>query len=134
MSRKIKVLIIEDEEDFCFFVRENLINTGQFDVFVATNGAYGIELARSHTPDIILLDLMMPEMSGEQVAEALDESPETAGIPRIFLTALVTRGDTGKDVLKKTGESYFVAKPVRTRELATAIHTVLRETGYVEGE
>ena len=132
MNRKIKVLIIEDEEDFCFFVRENLINTGRFDVFVATNGAYGIELARTQEPDIILLDLMMPEMPGEQVADALDESPVTRGIPRIFLTALVTREDTGNNVLKKTGESYFVAKPVRTKELVKAIDTVLRETGYTQ--
>ncbi len=128
MSLKKKVLIVDDEEDFCFFVRENLINTGQFDVYVATNGAYGIELARDQLPDIILLDLMMPDMSGEDVAAALNESPETADIPKIFLTALATRADTGSSVLKKSGESYLIAKPVRTKELVFAINQVLRET------
>lgn len=127
MSLKTKVLIIDDEEDFCFFVRENLINTGEFDVFVATNGTYGIELARTRSPDIVLLDLMMPDMSGEQVAEELKARPETAGIPRVFLTALATKADTGGNVLKKSGESYFIAKPVRTKELVAAIKERLKQ-------
>ncbi len=127
MDSKTKVLIIDDEEDFCFFVRENLIHTEQFEVFVATNGAYGIDLARRRKPDIILLDLMMPDMSGEQVADELSQSEETAGIPKIFLTALATRADTGDNVLKKTGESYFIAKPVRTKELIAAIREALGE-------
>ena len=127
MDSKTKVLIIDDEEDFCFFVRENLNYTEQFDVFVATNGAYGIDLARRRKPDIILLDLMMPDMSGEQVAEELNRSEETAGIPKIFLTALATRADTGDNVLKKTGLSYFIAKPVRTKELIAAIREALGE-------
>ena len=127
MDSKTKVLIIDDEEDFCFFVRENLNYTEQFDVFVATNGAYGIDLARRRKPDIILLDLMMPDMSGEQVAEELNRSDETAGIPKIFLTALATRADTGDNVLKKTGLSYFIAKPVRTKELIAAIREALGE-------
>ena len=129
MNRKRKVLIIDDEEDFCFFVRENLDNTGMFEVFVATNGAYGIELARTCLPDIILLDLMMPDMTGEQVAEALKESSQTSGIPKIFLTALVTKEDTGTNVLKKSGDAFFIAKPVRTKELVVAIRKVLGDSG-----
>ncbi len=128
MDSKTKVLIIDDEEDFCFFVRENLNHTGRFEVFVATNGAYGIDLARRRKPDIILLDLMMPDMSGEQVAEELNRSEETAGIPKIFLTALATRADTGDNVLKKTGGSCFIAKPVRTKELIAAIREALGES------
>ncbi len=127
MDSKTKVLIIDDEEDFCFFVRENLNHTEQFEVFVATNGVYGVDLARRQKPDIILLDLMMPDMSGEQVADELNQSDEIAGIPKIFLTALATRADTGDNVLKKTGDSYFIAKPVRTKELVAAIREVLGE-------
>lgn len=127
LTPKTKVLIIDDEEDFCFFIRENLNNTEMFEVFVATNGAYGLDLARTRSPDIILLDLMMPDMSGEQVAAELDELPETAGIPKIFLTALATRGDAGSNVLNKSGQSYYIAKPVRTRELVMAINEVLGE-------
>jgi len=127
LSPKTKVLIIDDEEDFCFFIRENLNNTEMFEVFVATNGAYGLDLARTRSPDIILLDLMMPDMSGEQVAAELNELPQTAQIPKIFLTALATRGDAGNSVLQKSGRSYYIAKPVRTRELIMAIKEVLGE-------
>lgn len=119
-SRK-KVLVIDDEEDFCFFVRENLANSGRFDVVIATNGLRGIELAETEGPDIILLDMMMPDMAGEEVLEQLREKQQTAEIPVVFLTALATRQDTGSEVFKKIGDSYFIAKPVRTRELIRAI-------------
>ncbi len=124
-SRK-KVLVVDDEEDFCFFVRENLLTSGKFDVVIATTGRRGIELAETEVPDIILLDMVMPDISGETVLEHLRENPSTASIPVIFLTALVTRQDTGKDMFKKIGNSYFIAKPVRTRELITSIDQVLR--------
>ncbi len=125
MAESKKVLIIDDEEDFCFFVRENLINTGMFDVFVATNGRYGIKLARQEKPDIILLDLMMPDLTGEAVADELKDYAATAEIPIIFVTALATRTDTGESGLKKTGSAYYLSKPVRTRELVGAINEVI---------
>ncbi|MCF8025565.1 MAG: response regulator [Desulfobacteraceae bacterium] len=123
-SRK-KVLVIDDEEDFCFFVRENLANTGRFDVVIATNGLRGIELAAAEAPDIILLDMVMPDMAGEEVLEKLREKQQTAEIPVVFLTALATRQDTGSEVFKKIGDSYVIAKPVRTRELIRAIDSFL---------
>lgn len=125
MSEKKRILVVDDEEDFCFFVRENLINSQKFEVVIATSGKPGLALARSERPDLILLDLMMPGMGGEAVAEALRASPETAAIPIVFLTALVTREDAGEKVLKKIGESWFIAKPVRTRSLISAIESVL---------
>ncbi|MFP4452704.1 MAG: response regulator [Desulfobacterales bacterium] len=124
-----KVLVIDDEEDFCFFVRENLINSGKFDVVIATTGKRGLELAETEKPDIILLDMVMPDMSGEAVVEQLRENPVTASIPVIFLTALVTRRDTGEEMFKKIGNSYFIAKPVRTRELIGAIEKFLGSEG-----
>ena len=127
-SRK-KVLVIDDEEDFCFFVRENLLNTGRFDVVIATNGLRGIELAEAEAPDIILLDMMMPDMAGEAVLDRLQSNPRTADIPVVFLTALVTRQDTGSEIFKKIGDAHFIAKPVRTRELIGAIDHLLGEGG-----
>jgi len=126
MADKKKILIIDDEEDFCFFVRKNLINSQKFDAIIATSGKSGLALARSEKPDLILLDLMMPGMGGEAVYEALRASPDTGNIPVIFLTALVTREDTGKEGLKKIGNSWFIAKPVRTRALIAAISEVLK--------
>ena len=69
MTRNIKVLVIDDEVDFCYFVKKNLMRDGMFDVIIATNGKDGIELAKNEEPDIILLDLFMPDMPGEDVAD-----------------------------------------------------------------
>jgi len=66
---------------------------GQFDVISATNGNDGIELAKNEKPDIVLLDLFMPDMPGEDVATALKENTVTAEIPILFVTALVTNDD-----------------------------------------
>lgn len=128
VNEKIKVLVIDDEEDFCFFVRENLTALERFDVLIATNGPYGLELARTEAPDLILLDMLMPDMSGDVVWERLQEIPVTAGIPVVFLTALATRGETGSRVYRKIGQHWFIAKPVRTRQLAAAINQLLSET------
>jgi len=125
MAETKKVLIIDDEEDFCFFVRENLMSTGMFDVFVATNGRYGIKLARQEKPDIILLDLMMPDLTGEEVADELKDDSGTAAIPVIFVTALATQNDTGGGSLKKSGSAYYLSKPIRTRQLVGAINEMI---------
>jgi DNA-binding response OmpR family regulator len=121
MAEKIKILIVDDEKDFCFFVSKNLTHTEKFDAFIAHIGKDGLKLAQSELPDLILLDLVMPGMSGEDVAVELADMPETENIPITFLTALVTRGDAGEGVLKKIGAKYFIVKPVRTRELINAL-------------
>ncbi|MGD0280108.1 MAG: response regulator, partial [Smithella sp.] len=77
MSQNIKVLTIDDEADFCYFVKKNLMQSGMFDVIIATNGADGIKMAQNEKPDIILLDLFMPDMPGEDVAAALKENKST---------------------------------------------------------
>ncbi|MFZ2394957.1 MAG: response regulator [Smithella sp.] len=86
-------MIIDDEVDFCYFVQKNLMLDGRFNVLVATNGKDGIELAENELPDIILLDLFMPDMPGEDVAAALKENNATADIPILFVTALATNDD-----------------------------------------
>ena len=121
MAEKIKILIVDDEKDFCFFVHKNLMHTEKFDVLIANNGKEGLKLAKSERPDLILLDLVMPDISGEDVAAQLANMPETKNIPVTFLTALVTRGDAGGGVLKIIGNKYFIAKPVRTHELVAAL-------------
>jgi two-component system alkaline phosphatase synthesis response regulator PhoP len=58
VSENMKVLVIDDEVDFCYFIKKNLAQSGMFDVITATNGKEGIELAENEQPDIILLDLI----------------------------------------------------------------------------
>ena len=128
MPTDIKVLVIDDEFDFCYFVKTNLMQSGPFDVLIATTGTEGIELARTERPDIILLDLFMPEMPGEDVADALKEYPETADIPILFVTALASNDDLSQNPEGKIGNNYIMPKPIRTKKLIQTIMKILDRT------
>ena len=125
MKENIKVLVIDDEVDFCYFVQKNLMRDGLFDVIIATNGNDGIELAKNEDPDIILLDLFMPDMPGEDVAAALKENTVTADIPILFVTALATNDDIVDSKENKIGNNYILTKPVRTKKLIETIMKIL---------
>jgi CheY-like chemotaxis protein len=129
MTEPVKVLIIDDEADFCYFVRKNLMRSGMFDVVIATNGKQGIELANNEKPDIILLDLLMPGMSGDEVAAVLKRQAATATIPILYLTALATDEDVNEDAEdcneRKSGKNFILPKPVRTKKLMETILKIL---------
>ena len=125
MPENIKVLVIDDEVDFCYFVKKNLTQNGLFDVIIATNGKDGIELAENEEPDIILLDLFMPDMPGEDVAAALKENAATADIPILYVTALATNDDIVDSKENKIGNNYILPKPVRTKKLIEIIMNIL---------
>ena len=126
MKDKKKILLIDDEEDFCFFVRKNLERTGEFEVMTATEGKEGINLARRENPDLILLDIVMPKMDGSGVAKVLLDDPKTRQIPLIFLTAIVTKEEIGFESIGEIGGHNFIAKPVNTERLTCCIKDVLR--------
>ena len=113
---KKTILIVDDEEDFCHFVKLNLEQTGKFEVLTAFNGPDGISMAQRHQPDLILLDIIMPNMTGTQVAEALRNDKVTKNIPIIFVTAIVKRGEVG-GMDYQFGGNYFIFKPVKLDEL-----------------
>jgi DNA-binding response OmpR family regulator len=123
----MKVLIIDDEADFCYFVQKNLMQNGLFDVVVATNGTDGIALAKEENPDIILLDLFMPDMPGEDVAAALKENATTANIPILYVTALASNDDIVDGKTDKIGNNYIMAKPIRTKKLIETIMKILNK-------
>lgn len=124
MENKRKILIIDDEEDFCHFVKLNLERTGKFQVSVATKAQTGISLAKINQPDMILLDILMPDMDGSQVAENLLLEPTTKNIPIVFLTALAQKKEieSAEGVI---GGRTFIAKPVTPQELIARIEKVL---------
>ena len=125
MPENIKVLVVDDEADFCYFVKKNLIQSGQFDVISATSGKEGLALAKNELPDIILLDLFMPDMPGEDVAAALKENTATADIPILFVTALATNDDIIDSEENKIGNNYILPKPIRTKKLIETIIKIL---------
>jgi CheY-like chemotaxis protein len=126
MDERKKILLVDDEKDFCFFVKGNLERTGLFHVTATTKARDGLTFARQKRPDLILLDICMPDMSGDEVAEAIREQPETDGIPIIFLTAVLTKKETSGEILKEIGGQKFLAKPVTTKELVAAINAVVQ--------
>lgn len=113
-----KILVIEDEES----VRENildLLEAEDFDTIAAANGRIGLQLAFSEVPDLILCDLMMPEIDGYAVLTALREESVTAPIPFIFLTARSARTDFRQGM--EMGADDYLTKPFTRAELLSAI-------------
>ena len=122
-SEKKKILIIDDEEDFCFFVRANLELLGNFKVLIANDGKKGIWVANFHKPDLILLDIMMPGIDGFEVLKRLKEGTKTLSIPVIMLTA---RSDE-ESRIKASGlynEDYIV-KPFEIGVLKSKVENTL---------
>ena len=120
------VLVIEDEESFRDALQFMLSREG-FDVILAPNGAEGMKLFDAKNPDIVLLDLMLPEVSGTEVCKYIRSKSST---PVIMLTAKDTEID--KVVGLELGADDYVTKPFSTRELLARIKAVLRRGGEVE--
>lgn len=123
MNKKT-ILIIDDEEDFSYFVKLNLEKTGEFSVLSAADGTEGIEIAKKVKPDLVLLDILMPKMSGSDVAHELVNDPKTKDIPIIFLTALIKKEEAAKGEGEIGGRN-FIAKPVTVAELIKRVKLAL---------
>ena len=120
-----KILIIDDEESFCSLVKMNLERCTNWSVSVATNGSDGIALAGSLKPDLILLDLLMPGISGYDVKRALKNNPMTRNIPVILLTALSV--EEAEIITQDCIEDYLV-KPVSLEMLKKTVEKLLSVT------
>jgi CheY-like chemotaxis protein len=123
MLEKSKIVVIDDEEDFCEFVKWSLEKTGRFEVLVSTNGPSGIALAQTEEPALILLDIGMPQMNGAEVADHLLHSDDTRDIPIAFITGLLQK----EEVSKRKGYIHgfpFITKPVTKDELVQQVDSV----------
>lgn len=115
---KKKILIIDDEEEVLSLLEKRLSWAG-YSVIKADNGIDALALAKSRDPDLIILDIMLPGMPGEEVGQRLKENPETKHIPVIFLTCLVSR-DEQKTIDSNAGHT-IIAKPYDAEELLSEI-------------
>ena len=119
----MKILVIEDEPE----MRRNLLTIlrlEKFDTLGAENGRIGIEMARREKPDLILCDVMMPEVNGHGVLAALRSESATVTIPFIFLTAKGEKTDVRSGM--NLGADDYLAKPVSKADLLQAIHARLK--------
>lgn len=126
MEKIINILAIDDEESLTFFIKLNLETetSRNFKVATANSGKEGLKLAKTIRPDLILLDIMMPEMSGQEVAEELLLDSRTKNIPILFLTAVVQKDEVAKEA-GFIGGREFIAKPVGKEELVSRIAATL---------
>jgi two-component system alkaline phosphatase synthesis response regulator PhoP len=117
------ILIIDDEIDILEILKYNLLKEG-FSVEVAANGIDGIEIAKSFKPDLIILDVMMPQMDGIEVCEALRKLPGFESTLICFLTA---RGEDYSQIAGlDAGADDYISKPVKPRVLISRINAILR--------
>jgi two-component system phosphate regulon response regulator PhoB len=118
-----RILVVEDEKDVRDMIRIHLKAAG-FDVLEAHNGAEGLAIAKQDLPAVIILDLMMPEMSGVEVCRALRRNPTTSRIPILMLTAKSMEND--KVAGFECGADDYVTKPFSPRELVLRVRAVAR--------
>ncbi|NJM45144.1 MAG: response regulator [Alkalinema sp. RU_4_3] len=118
-----RVLIIDDEESIQLVVQFGLKLSAGWDVLVASSGLEGIRQAASEQPDMILLDVMMPEMDGLTTFRELQNNGETRSIPVILLTAKAQASE--KRLFNDTGVQGVITKPFNSLELAEQIIKVL---------
>lgn len=117
------ILVIEDEA----IIRDNIATVLRFEdyeVYQAENGQVGVELARQHLPDLIICDVMMPELDGYGVLETLRDDPDTTMIPFIFLTARVEKADMRRGM--HLGADDYLTKPFSQQELLDAVSSRLK--------
>ncbi len=123
---KIKVLAIDDEPGATRMMKINLESLGQYQVEMVNDSTQSIATALRFRPDIILLDMVMPNLDGGDVKRLLQENEELKDIPVLFLTALVSDSDTSSDVsLVESGDGIMIPKPVKTEVLRSCIEQTL---------
>jgi len=118
-----RILVIDDDRIFLKIVEHDLTKNG-FSVMTAQSAEEGVLLARTENPDLILLDIHMPNIEGGEVVELLQEDLQTQDIPIIFVTALLSKDE---EIRRKNiiGGHYFLSKPYKIEELLEKIDKYL---------
>lgn len=120
----MKILVVDDEQDICEILQYNLETEG-YEVVTANSAEEALTLPLTEF-SLILLDVMMGEMSGFQMARKMKDNPETADIPIIFITALDSEDNTVKGL--NIGADDYIAKPLMMKEVKARVKAVLRRT------
>src|SRR6478609_1833847 len=122
------ILVIEDNKD----LRENtaeILDLAGYKTFTAENGKKGVDIAVKEKPDVIICDIMMPELDGYGVLHLLRKNPDTQAIPFIFLTAKTERSDFRKGM--EMGADDYITKPFEDIELLSAVETRLKKSAIL---
>ncbi|MFC1693197.1 PleD family two-component system response regulator [Candidatus Latescibacterota bacterium] len=123
MEEKKKIVLSIDDNDKILRLIQALLINSEFEIHTSNNVKEGVRKAKSLHPDIILLDIMMPEIDGFQAGKILKRNPETKDIPIIFLTARKSKGDLQKAIL--SGGVDYLVKPFKSSDLMTKLRKAL---------
>lgn len=125
-SRAKRILIVDDEPDVTELVSYHLRGKG-YEVETVNDPTRSIGVARTFLPDLVILDVMMPEISGVQICRMLRSDPKLKGVPVVFLTAKAEEGDRIQGL--EVGADDYVCKPFSPKELVLRVQSILRRTG-----
>lgn len=121
----IKILVIDDEEEFLSFIKTNIELRGDYEVLVAPDGKEGVRLAEKNMPGVILLDIIMPKVDGFETLKLLRENEKTKSIPVIMVTARAD--DQAMMKALKLHDDGYIIKPVKLEELEEKIEGALNK-------
>jgi CheY-like chemotaxis protein len=115
-----RILVVDDEASITRTMKVNLERTGAYTVGTENQATHALAAAREFKPDLILLDVMMPDEDGGEVAAQIQADPDLQHVPIVFLTAIVSKEETRGESLDSGGQT-FIAKPVDLRSLIQCI-------------
>jgi len=118
-----KILIVDDEVESLGYLEHILLRQG-FDVISATNGVDAIASAKENLPDLIILDMIMPDMEGSEVAAALRENPPTKDTPIIILSGIILQKEDQLQNLNPGSKQFVLAKPITPSEVIELIKKI----------
>lgn len=121
---KKKILIVDDNPDLISILQVQLENKG-YDTVQAANGRQAVDIATAQLPDLIVMDIMMPQMNGLQAARLIRENPKTRSIPMLASTAKVSYADTQECL--ESGFNDHIAKPFTATQLASHIEKLIKK-------
>ncbi len=120
---KKKILIVDDDLDMLNLYQAILRDV--FETILATNGREAVDIATAQLPDLIVMDIMMPQMNGLQAARLIRENPKTRSIPVIAVTALTSSEE--REECFQSGCNDYIGKPFTSRQLASRIEKLLTQ-------
>src|ERR1041385_2182134 len=123
MASNGTILIVDDQKDLALRVQRSLEDAG-FDVIIAVDGTTGLQIAKEHRPDLVLLDLTLPDIDGLQVCETLRRDLKAGAVPIIVLSARASEADRVRG-LDRGADDYLI-KPFNTQELLARVRAALR--------
>jgi two-component system cell cycle response regulator DivK len=118
------ILVVEDQEDNRRILRDLLTSAG-YEPIEAVTGTEGVRLARSHRPDLILMDIQLPELDGHEATRQIKADPALRPIPIVVVTSYALSGDEAKAIA--AGADAYVTKPFSPRQLLAKVRQLLEE-------